>query len=886
MNLKGFKLFACAMVASLMISQVTPAFANEHKAFVDVSERAASKYEHDDYAFTKISHPEKAASTTENPSVDGIVDYIGHGVLGATNVDEGSNGQGARGQSYSWASVGYGDYMYVSTLENAMGSTIKFMGQGGLGHDFDPELFNSALGALYRGDFFIEEEDKGTAGSALSKINVKTGEVTLLMSKAKNGLSCQFRNGLLYKDKLYFCGAVNNIPSIYEVDPKTDEFKLVYSDDTMKSPDAWKEAMKKQMCPAIRGMAVYNDYLVISCLGLDANPYIAVSNNPSKGFTKIASSYNEDGSNGDLFGYPAFRFQDSIYGGGIWEMIEFNDDLYIAMCTGTPENSKDNGKSFQSFAVVRGHCNGAIDDPNAWEFTPIVGDQERDGAKYTFGIDPERTRSGACNMMVYNDHLYIGEYNDIEIAIIRMLFDLDFQFMADNLEQSVSLYRMDKDENFELVAGNPTTMFKESLTGLKSGFGKDKPRYENQYIWKMDNFQNNLYIGTFDQSSLSEPIAQFSNGDLLHMSKEEWKVQFDYLYEFIKVALKNLKKPVPGTFQSAPLPKAERNVINNAAKDVTKKDLPVLLELLDAQTEMEEFLYDNTDVTILSLPNTFDADQEITSLKEFHQMAMLLQAFLENEESWTHEQRVQAHYQFYKMYEELYDYYCLHPELPDFVKDIYNKIINNKGVQKIKNFVRCLYYLSDSERGFDMFEFNSDEELNTITTNGMSDPYNHGLRAFAINHDEKNPWLCIGTANPFYGTQVWRMEKDGLNLPPTEDKDSVDPNKPVDPENPGDTDKPIDPNNPGDTETDKPGDTETDKPGDTETDKPGDVVKPDTNNPTEDQLDQEDSSQLEDQLEDEQVGTGDSSNKTAYTVTFLIAVAILAGVILLRRKRK
>ena len=38
-----------------------------------------------------------------------------------------------------------------------------------------------------------------------------------------------------------------------------------------------------------------------------------------------------------------------------------------------------------------------------------------------FGIDPARTRSGAANLIVYNDYLYIGEYNDEEIALERIL---------------------------------------------------------------------------------------------------------------------------------------------------------------------------------------------------------------------------------------------------------------------------------------------------------------------------------------------------------------------------------------------------------------------------------------------------------------------------------
>ena len=57
--------------------------------------------------------------------------------------------------------------------------------------------------------------------------------------------------------------------------------------------------------------------------------------------------------------------------------------------------------------------------------------------------------------MVYGDYLYIGEYNDEEIALESVLFDIDFDFVNENLRQSVSLYRMDKDENIELVVGDP-----------------------------------------------------------------------------------------------------------------------------------------------------------------------------------------------------------------------------------------------------------------------------------------------------------------------------------------------------------------------------------------------------------------------------------------------
>ena len=74
-----------------------------------VASFAAVTYDGDTYGFsaTKITHPEKDVG---RGNVDGIVDYLGNGSITAKD-----QGQGDRGQSYSWAAIGYGDYIYVST---------------------------------------------------------------------------------------------------------------------------------------------------------------------------------------------------------------------------------------------------------------------------------------------------------------------------------------------------------------------------------------------------------------------------------------------------------------------------------------------------------------------------------------------------------------------------------------------------------------------------------------------------------------------------------------------------------------------------------------------------------------------------------------------------
>ena len=465
-------------------------------------------YKSGGYEITKISHPDKGLSET-----DGIVDYTGNGTVSASD-----EGQGDRGQNYAWASVPYGDYVYVSTNYNSLGLTLGFMDTV-LGNDFDPAEMNATLDVMFNGHFYTGEPDGATTGGLLTKINTKTNEVTVLMGKSVDGNAVQLRNACTFNDKLYFCGSVNGLPKIIEVDPATDKCTIIYEGINAKD---YYAAYQQGICTGIRGLCAYKDYLFVSMVTLEG-PQILIASDPSAGqeaFTVIADQE-------DLFDYPAYHFPDSIYGGSIWEIVEYNDALYVSICTGTKENMPDEN-TMQSFAIVRGNMGESADE---WTWTPVIGDK-KDGAKYTFGIDPERTRAGAGVLQIYNGYLYIGEYNDEEIPLENILFKADFDFMNANLEQSVSLYRMDKNENIELIVGDATKMFPDGgISGLGSGFGRN----ENQYIWRMADHNGKLYVGTFDTSSLLEPIGQFSNGDLLTMSPSEWASLIGYIKTFIDI---------------------------------------------------------------------------------------------------------------------------------------------------------------------------------------------------------------------------------------------------------------------------------------------------------------------------------------------------------------
>ena len=323
--------------------------------------------------FEKITHPDNGSGQN-----DGIVDYVGNGVISAADA-----GQGARGQSYSWCAAGHGRYVYVGTCYGALTNTLTLMSSV-LGGNFDQEKLTALLNVLYNGTFFTGEEDGGNAGGILTKIDTVTGEVTVLMSKCTTGDNAMFRNVTAYNGKFYFCGAVNNLPCIYELDPETDEITMVYQGMTLQD---YYQGYMNGVCTGIRGLCEYDGELILSCVTKDG-PVILSSSNPREGFTVIANQQ-------DLFNYPAYHFTDSIYGGSIWEIVEFNGKLYVSICTGTPDNMPDEN-TMQSFALVRGDKA----EDGSWSWTPVIGDTENDGARYTFGIDPERTRSSAGLMPV------------------------------------------------------------------------------------------------------------------------------------------------------------------------------------------------------------------------------------------------------------------------------------------------------------------------------------------------------------------------------------------------------------------------------------------------------------------------------------------------------
>jgi len=775
------------LVAALAAILVSPLPAHAEDASGAVTYNAGNGY-----SFEKLSHP-----TVGTSQPDGIVDYQGNGAVAVPGADGNTaNNEGDRGQSYTWAAASYGDWLYVGTCYAAMGNTLTLMNST-LGDSFDVETMRLTLEAMFNGTFFYgQQKEDGTAdkdsGGILVKINTKTGETKLLLSESLNGVAPLFRNAVSYKGKLYFCGSVRTndgkggLPAVYEIDPKTDEYKVVYQG--LSSMQDYGAAYKQGISTGIRGMCVHDGQLVISNVGKDANgnfvSTILTSSDPSKGqdsFTEIANSET-------LFGYPAIRYQDSIYGGAIWDMVSYNA---ISMRPSAPVRPRTlpmiipcsrlpwSVATRMPTAAIRGLPLSAIRRRTVQSTAlasilpvPVLALPTSSSTTTTSISVNTTTRrlpsSASCST------------NPTPKRAASM-GGVDCSFVNANLEQSVNIYRMDKDENMELVVGDRTDMFPEGgISGLTSGFGRN----ENQYIWRMQKFDGKLYIGTFDTASLLEPIGQFSNGDIIDMTPEEWDSQVQRLRDLLDHLLdkKSPDDPIVPVNTLADDDSNEAVEVDDSNEAAEVDDSNKAVDVDDEKTEVAKGFGDLSDALEDAAGGL--CDQAATMSQDFEDDAAYVQK-IDGEIAYfksfadQYQDMLDSYESLKQQYEDAYG-----TELPSDIQDALDKLLSEENLKKLQSVLTCMCYLRDAERGFDMYVTEDGVNFTTLTTNGFNDPYNHGLRTFAVT----NQGLCLGTANPFYGCQVWIQRKENSENPV--DPGTPDPTEPTDPSQPGGGDQP------------------------------------------------------------------------------------------------
>lgn len=738
--------------------------------------------------FEKVSHADQGLS-----QADGVVDYTGDGTIAPYTAGLSTTGNGDRGQSYSYAAASSGDWVYIGTMYGGLGvQAILNRDMTSLG--LTSKQATALIQTMYAGNMYLGEPDGKSAGGMLFKFNVKTGKTKILMSKSTGidggkGVIPTFRSAFKMNGKLYFEGMVmdtnnkdltqqeiqtamayqNGFPCIYEVDPaNNDKLTKVYDSVDV---DGFHSLVKGNVFTSTRAIGSFGNTLIAGDLKPTADgkgkALLVASKTPSD-----PNSYKVIADMASFDNLPAIHRQDVNGGGGIYQVQEFNGKLYVVVCTGDTSTLNEETGTMRSFAIYVGENKGDSTNKADWTWRPLVGDTAK-GAKYYYGLDKSRVSAGACTLQVYGDHLYIGDYNDVSSALQGFVTKSNFVTQATNLEQSVNLYRMDKNENVEMLVGDKNDTFpKGGSTGLGSGYDN----HMNQYTWQTTVHEGKMYLSTMNTTTLLEPIAQFTNGDILNMNEKDWNNTVHYLRVFLRllwgmgptdpasaIATQSNDQNAKVTTQTMPSTDNPEALVDwariQAGKDASAAQPQTTdaksvssakpISLTAAQTkELVDGIKDGS-IVPGSLAASGSSD-EASQLFDINNELDNLGSQLSDKGSAD----------FANNYGEVTDaFFSIADIIPDKFKGLYEMLVKLTSKANLKAYAKSLPYLAKSKRGFNLFEItdrsaaNEGVTVGTVTDNGFGDPFNHGLRIFCDTDD----YMVVGTANPFYGTQLWRV---------------------------------------------------------------------------------------------------------------------------------
>lgn len=738
--------------------------------------------------FEKVSHADQGLS-----QADGVVDYTGDGTIAPYTAGLSTTGNGDRGQSYSYAAASSGDWVYIGTMYGGLGvQAILNRDMTSLG--LTSKQATALIQTMYAGNMYLGEPDGKSAGGMLFKFNVKTGKTKILMSKSTGidggkGVIPTFRSAFKMNGKLYFEGMVmdtnnkdltqqeiqtamayqNGFPCIYEVDPaNNDKLTKVYDSVDV---DGFRSLVKGNVFTSTRAIGSFGNTLIAGDLKPTADgkgkALLVASKTPSD-----PNSYKVIADMASFDNLPAIHRQDVNGGGGIYQVQEFNGKLYVVVCTGDTSTLNEETGTMRSFAIYVGENKGDSTNKADWTWRPLVGDTAK-GAKYYYGLDKSRVSAGACTLQVYGDHLYIGDYNDVSSALQGFVTKSNFVTQATNLEQSVNLYRMDKNENVEMLVGDKNDTFpKGGSTGLGSGYDN----HMNQYTWQTTVHEGKMYLSTMNTTTLLEPIAQFTNGDILNMNEKDWNNTVHYLRVFLRllwgmgptdpasaIATQSNDQNAKVTTQTMPSTDNPEALVDwariQAGKDASAAQPQTTdaksvssakpISLTAAQTkELVDGIKDGS-IVPGSLAASGSSD-EASQLFDINNELDNLGSQLSDKGSAD----------FANNYGEVTDaFFSIADIIPDKFKGLYEMLVKLTSKANLKAYAKSLPYLAKPKRGFNLFEItdrsaaNEGVTVGTVTDNGFGDPFNHGLRIFCDTDD----YMVVGTANPFYGTQLWRV---------------------------------------------------------------------------------------------------------------------------------
>ena len=593
---------------------------------------------------------------------------------------------GDRENSYTWRMAMRGDYIYIATTRSIASALVNMYAPNFTASGMSLDDFWKLIDALDNGD--IPRNDN-SEGANIIEYNRKTGDFRVVYT-GEPGI--YYRMAVTFGDNVYF--------GSYSANPEAKQYILKLDTD-----GNFTKVFETQKSISLRANCEYDGHLFFA--GADDRTEIdemqllmdmlagKVPSYPTK--MAVMRKSNDDDTVWERvadykdFGMvPYDKIMSSWAGCPIWELASHNGYIYAT------------APSTEGFVIFRGHpaASGETANEYGWYWEEVAGLNNginNPGLSDVKGGEPGTMRSliGSVyefkgQLYAYNfDHSFGGEAA-VFAGLMKTLAGLDskpsdyLEYMYNSLQNPQKVWRLnDETGKFEEL-----TNFTKLMEGTT-----------NEYIWRMGEYDGQLYISTMDAGIFYGYMTQLTNGSLLKMTPEELATKIKYVSDAVELLAKM---------------KIDKDVEN------LKEIIATISFLLSDYFSSE------------------DEGEEVNSVLKFKELLgtikLLIQLKIDSMDG-----------------ESLADKLVL--QALQKAKDEIQKLADKIDVEGAKKYLYINHLVRNNEWGFDLFRTSDGETFETITRNGFNDKYNYGCPSF-LTTDEG---LYIGTCNPFYGGQLYLL---------------------------------------------------------------------------------------------------------------------------------
>ena len=658
---------------------------------------------------------------------DFIIQKLSNPTKGEKEAD-GFNSAVDRRNGYAWAMAESKNYIYIGSNRNIIFSLIKSIFILG-------NFAETITDLIFEDDVSTETVDNSAEIFRYNKLTKKIeqvykSELTLEGGFYESGYisAVSFKPYNEDNESIYIGAFGNNYTRIlkfkenYVID--VDKPEVVFIDNTGKS--------------SVGAMGVHEAKLYFGLMITDTDLRIMESAAPSKNTWNIVADLN------DFNNIPNVDIGSSR-SGGIFDLISYNGYLYAIIGSGNKPINES------GFLIFKGKYIGLMakgSNRYGWKWDMIVGPN----GKYEAGMGISSYAIATPFKYKASDgkeYVYVGTFSNV-IQSLQKLISFDFSYLYENFVKPTQLYRFDENDNWEMVIGTPSKNepLQTRIGNYKAGFVPDNSGINyssNHYIWRMAEYNGKLFLGTFDSSSLYDYLIPKNIPDYIDS------------FEGILIILLNFLSLI--------------NVIK-------PEDIKTILQLFNDYEYFDDKYINNYDALSLSYASlhfneikpsdyiekvmkNIDLNYNLNILNSLNTLAKKIPTSI----SLDNDKYLEAIY--------LYLSSQLGKSTIENIKNTIYKLSNNKKQLKLllfkikdlvtsQEFLTQLYYMKSirkmidtSIKGADLYVSEDGIHFKKININGFNDKYNYGLRTFVSSTDG----LYIGTANPFYGGQLWKLNE-------------------------------------------------------------------------------------------------------------------------------